>query len=214
MSTQKNRQYPGKLVAFEGIEHAGKTAIIGLLPDFLSGAKVPVVICGERKSPIGPLLHDEYLKTYSAFLKTYLFATDRAWTYEKTCLPALRRGALVLWDRYVDSAVAYRSAELKRKKSAINLDFVRQINAPFMKPDLTIYLDLNIRVAKKRQRRGLLQIPYSLTLIESVRREYLRLARANSYAIVNANRPRLEVVNDVASRIMEKYSNLFGSKKS
>ena len=64
--------YPGKLVVFEGIDQAGKTSVIKELPRLLIhvGCKVPIVICGEKESPLAPLLCGEALKVTSAFIKT------------------------------------------------------------------------------------------------------------------------------------------------
>jgi thymidylate kinase len=86
--------YPGKLIAFEGIDRAGKSSLVARLPDMLADCTVPVVICGELRSPIACMLRRMLRTGGSAFLKTFFFASDRAWTYEKRCLPALNRGEL------------------------------------------------------------------------------------------------------------------------
>ena len=150
MCNEEKLEFTGKLITVEGIDRAGKSTVIKKLPLLLNDCMVPIKICGECQSPLGPIIRDLIKKGGSTFLKTYFFATDRAWTFELECLPALKRGELVLWDRYVDSAIAYRTAELMRSKPCINIEFVERINAPFPKPDLVIYIDITVDTSLKR----------------------------------------------------------------
>lgn len=185
----------GMLVAFEGIDGAGKTEVRKLIAARLRERGERVVECGELQSPWADAIRAGLGRHYTPFVKTFLFAADRAWTYEKVGLPALEADDVVLWDRYVDSAFVYRGVEMASQSVLIDLSFVQAINRPFRRADLTILLDLPVATAHARSRAAERQEPYSVAFLESVRAEYLRLAEASSdrYVVVNANASLEEV---------------------
>jgi dTMP kinase len=201
--------YTGKLVAFEGIDRAGKSSVIMRMTNLLHGCHMPIMTCGELRSPIAPLLRDMLCTGSSAFLKTYFFASDRAWAYETECLPALKRGALVLWDRYVDSAVIYRTVELSKSASEIDLDFVKEINRPFPKPDLTIYIDIPVGTSLERARAAGVSEPYNQDFLESVRDQYLQLVSSKKYFIINGENPLDTVAVEASHAIRQHLKELF-----
>src|SRR4029079_14268826 len=102
----------GTLVALEGIDGAGKSEMRRLVADRLIALKHPVTECGELQSPWAESIRAGLATRYTPFIKTFIFAADRAWTYERICVPALDAGISVLWDRYVDSAIVYRRVEM------------------------------------------------------------------------------------------------------
>src|SRR5258708_18558136 len=111
------------------------------------------------------------LRTYSPFLKTYLFAADRAWAYYRECLRALRSGGLVLWDRYVDSAIVYRSVEFQLRRSGLDLEFVRNLNSPFIRPSITFYIDITVEVSLLRATNAKRTEPYDAGFSHELRNE-------------------------------------------
>jgi len=191
----------GILVVIEGIDHAGKSSVVARLPSLLRNSGAEVVVCGELRSPIADLLRGRALRELSPFLKTYLFAADRAWTYENECIPALARGAVVLWDRYVDSAIVYRAVELSTQKSEIDLDFVREINSPFRQPDMTIYIDIDTKTSLTRVAGTDDSEPYDSKFLERVRAEYLALSVEKNYRMVNGMQDRETVAAEAAAAI-------------
>ncbi|HEY3315286.1 MAG TPA: dTMP kinase [Bacillota bacterium] len=199
------------LIAFEGIDRAGKSSVIADVKGLLAvSATVPIVACGEFESPISSTLRELVHKGCSPLLKTYLFAADRAWTYEHTCLPSLQKGAVVLWDRYVDSAIAYRSVEHARG-SGLSPSFVRQVNNRFRPADLTILLDISAETSTQRARTAGKCEPYDEEFLRAVRAFYLREARKKrdkEYIIVDADRPRDSVARDVAQIIRGSFRGL------
>jgi dTMP kinase len=201
--------HKGKLVALEGIDRAGKSSIIERLPSLLSDCKVSLVICGELQSPIAPIIRDLLYKGASPFLKTFLFAADRAWTYESKCLPALRHGGLVIWDRYVDSAMVYRSVELSLFGSDFDSSFVNDINRLFVPPDLTIYIDITAETSMKRVESVGVKGPYNPEFLEKVRAEYLRIAPLRGYVVINGEQSLDVVVSEVAQVIRRQFRELF-----
>lgn len=185
----------GMLVALEGIDGAGKSETRALIAQRLRERGLQVVECGELQSPWADSIRSGLAGHYTPFVKTFLFAADRAWTYEQICVPALAAGSVVLWDRYVDSALVYRSVELSREPALLELDFVRTINGPFRRPDLTILLDLPVSKAEARVQAAGRAEPYTRTFLEKVRTEYLRIAneKTSRYVVIDADASREEV---------------------
>lgn len=200
----------GKLIVFEGIEGAGKTTIVNSLPTLLTGCRVPIVICGERRSPLNPLLTGEELKNLSPLLKAYLFASDRAWTYEKECLPALRQGCCVLWDRYVGSAMVYRAVEIKmRPNIGFGTDFVRLINSPFRKPDLSFYIDVSVSTSLKRTQAIGKNPVYDSPFLEQVREEYFSTICQEGYIMLSGEGVLDDILHNISSEIITRLPDLF-----
>jgi dTMP kinase len=78
-----------------------------------------------------------------------LFAADRAHHVETLVLPALRRGDVVVTDRYVDSSIAYQGSGRD-----LGVDEVREVNrwaTGGLVPDLTVLLDLPAGVGRVRR---------------------------------------------------------------
>ncbi len=63
-----------------------------------------------------------------------LFAADRAEHVEKVINPGLSSGKIVICDRYYHSSFAFQGTE-------ISIDWIREINKFFPKPDLVIFID-------------------------------------------------------------------------
>lgn len=201
--------YQGKLVALEGIDNAGKTTVLRAVSDRFAQSDRRVVACGELQSPIREAILDLLRTGASAAQKTFLFAADRAWTYEHLLLPALERSEHVLWDRYVDSARAYRAAELKERTDFIDLEFVEKINSAFRPADMTILLDIDADLSIERSDPDRRAQAYDRAYLASVADEYRRLAQTTNYVIVDASRQFDIVANEVA-RIIDRF--LFGGK--
>ena len=175
----------------------------------LGDCMVKVVTCGERQSPLGNLLTSKELAKLSPFLKTFLFAADRAWVFERVCQPELRFGALVIWDRYVASAIAYRSADFSDGTDLIDIEFVEQINSPFPIPDLTILVDISKRTSSDRARHAGQDESYSMMHLERVREAYLTLARRWPTVTVNGEQSPDGVAADIGGAIRERFPELF-----
>lgn len=191
------------LVSIEGIDSAGKSTLVRHLPPLLKDVGKPVVVCGERMSPFGYLLKKEELPKLSPLVKAYLFAADRAWTYEKHCEPALLEGALVIWERYVDSALAYRGADAVVSDKSWLRDLTLEINRPFVTPDLVVFLDIRPESAARRPMSA--STRFDLEFVERVLVEYEQLAESGRpYVHVNADVSVVECASAVARVIREK----------
>ena len=145
--------YPGIFIVFEGLDGSGQSTQAGLLREFLIKKKLPVILTKEPtlNSPAGKKIRrilDGKEKARPQELQN-LFAKDRKNHFEKTIIPGLQRGKIVICDRYFFSSFAYGAAE------GLNFRQFLKLNKNFLLPDLTIILKVRPEICIKRiQKKG------------------------------------------------------------
>ena len=147
--------YSGLFVALEGGEGAGKSTQARLLGAWLEEQGREVVLTREPgATPAGRRIRELLLDPATGGLapraEALLYAADRAQHVATVVLPALRRGAVVVTDRYVDSSLAYQGAgrQLEREDVARLSRWATQN----LRPDLTVLLDVDPSVGLARAR--------------------------------------------------------------
>lgn len=143
-------KYPGKLIVLEGVDHSGKTTEGKRLKSALQKhtPRREVILTRE---PWGPLtgqalqaaregLHDTAAK---------LMMVDRMNHLRVVVVPALKRGAIVLCDRYYPSTCIYQGATIE---GAMSLYFAHKDQHWFVEADAILLLTVkeSIRMARKR----------------------------------------------------------------
>lgn len=194
----------GLFVAFEGGDGVGKTTQLALLAERLRARGRDVVVTREPgDSRIGAQVRAIVLDggEIDARAEALLFAADRADHVASVVEPALRRGAVVLTDRYVDSSVAYQGAG--RGLGVEQVAALSEFATGGLRPHLTIVLDLDepARQARVERQGHADRIERESTeLHERVRQAFLALAAAapERYVVLDASRTPAEVAADVA----------------
>jgi len=138
-------------ITFEGLDGSGKTTQLNLLAENLRQQGYTVTtVCEPGGTPIGDKLRQVLLNDdMSPMTQLLLFAASRAELVHTVIIPALRRGEVVLCDRFTDSTVAYQGYG-----HGLDMNYIRQLNdmATFgLMPDLTIYLDIPIEECMRRK---------------------------------------------------------------
>ncbi|HYN17884.1 MAG TPA: dTMP kinase, partial [Actinomycetes bacterium] len=136
---------PGRLIAFEGVEGAGKSTQLELLRRELEGRGREVVVTREPGgTPVGErvraLLLDPEVEIHPR-AEALLFAAARAELVERVIRPALERGAVVLCDRYLDSSLAYQGGARGLGRGPV--EEVNRFATGGLLPDLVVLLDLD-----------------------------------------------------------------------
>ena len=192
----------GWLITLEGPEGGGKSTQIALLRDFLERAGVPCTVVREPGgTAIGDRVREILLDPRAADMtvrtEILLYAASRAQLVEQVILPALRRGEVVLCDRFVDSSLAYQGFGAPWDREEIRL--VNRVATGGLRPHRTYLLDVPVEESIRRLQsrgRGIDRIERKgKKFHERVRQGFLRLAQAepDRFLVVDASRPADEV---------------------
>ena len=142
----------GLFITLEGIDGTGKSTQSGLLARRLRALGREVV---ETREPGGApgaeeirrLLVEGEPGRWSPETEMLLFTAARRDHVERTVLPALARGAIVVCDRYVDSTRAYQGASDHTRRGLVERLHGLAIG---IDADLTLILDLDPALAAAR----------------------------------------------------------------
>jgi dTMP kinase len=198
---------PGRLIAFEGVEGAGKSTQLELLRQVLEGRGREVVVTREPGgTPAGErvrsLLLDPGVELHPR-AEALLFAAARAELVERVIRPALERGAHVLCDRYLDSSLAYQGGARGLGRGPV--EDVNRFATGGLLPDLVVLLDLDPAAGLGRQARDPDRIEaQDLDFHRRVRDAFRDLAAADPkrFAVVDASAPVPEVAAQVQAAVL------------
>ena len=145
----------GIFISFEGIEGAGKTIQSKLLCEYLLKKGYKVILTEEPGGTriglkIRELLLSVENKGMTPVTELLLYNVSRAQHIKEVILPALKRGFVVITDRFVDSTVAYQGYG-----RGIDLSLIYSIEKVVtggVKPDITILFDIDAEIGLKRNR--------------------------------------------------------------
>ena len=158
----KKNTFPGKFIVFEGLDGSGQSTQSGLLKDFLIENGYNVVLTKEPTldSEAGKKIRkvlDKELEISSKGLQE-LFVQDRREHLEKIIIPALKRGSMVISDRYFFSTFAFGAS------AGVDLEWLIKINNQFLYPNITFLLKVSPETCVDRiMKRGI-----KTTLFEKV----------------------------------------------
>jgi dTMP kinase len=135
---------PGRFIAFEGGEGAGKSTQARLLATALEARGLPVVVTREPGGTPGAEAIRQLLlappgEGWPAEAEALLFAAARADHVAHLIRPALARGAWVICDRFVDSSRAYQGGAGGLGDEAITA--LHAFGSGGLRPDRVILLE-------------------------------------------------------------------------
>lgn len=148
-------------ITFEGTEGSGKTTQVKRLADYLKGLGHTVVLTREPGGTeigqqIRQVLHRVENNEMVPEAEILLYAADRAQHVNQLMRPALGRGEIVLCDRYIDSTFAYQG--YGRELDLEKLKMITGFATGGLRPDLTLYLQVNPVEGLRRRRQGELEM--------------------------------------------------------
>src|SRR5215216_6465808 len=201
MKTFAELNFPGRLIAVEGLDGSGKSTQIYLLKRWLQLEGVKVFFSEWNSSA---LVKSATSKGKSKELLTpttfsLIHATDFADRYQRQLVPLLRAGYLVLCDRYIFTAFA------RDVVRGCQPDWVRGIYNFAALPDLTFFFKADLEVSLARILDGRPELKHfeagmDLELATDPRESfrvfqgrmlerYLSMADEFRFITVNANQP-------------------------
>ncbi len=176
----------GLIIAFEGIDGAGKTTQSLCLLEKLRGNGYPATRFHEPTNGIwGERIRDlatNGRQKIDAYTEFELFYQDRIYDVDNHIRPALKNKSIVIMDRYYYSSIAYQSAR------GLDPDFIEHKNEEIApKADILILLDLDPEVALKRIRDKRNDTPNHFErkkYLEDVRKIFLQQFKGRQNVIV------------------------------
>ena len=196
-------------ITFEGTEGSGKTSQIQPAADYLHRLGCDVLTIRE---PGGTFIGEQIRKVLFSLENTQmhprteilLFQASRAQLVEDVIAPHLRKGGVVLCDRYADSTLAYQGFGYQFDLEPIRALVSFATNS--LKPDLTLLFDLEVELGLQRRASGgewNRLDAYDLAFYQRVRQGYHQLAseEPQRWVIIDADKPPDQVQQAVCQAI-------------
>lgn len=205
----RENKTPGFLVTFCGLDGCGKTTMIKrLIADLEKEQKIFVT-----KQPTDAVRRSEIFRTYmdcpdhSAFdyrSLSLLAASDRLQHVNKIIEPEMKKGRMILCDRYFYSCLANLRARGFEEDA-----WVYEIAESVIKPDIAFFLDVPVReaVARVRRRPEEKDRYIDMELQYKLRKEYLDICTANGGILISTMQSEDECYDIVKNAIKERISH-------
>ncbi|MEK7124206.1 MAG: dTMP kinase [Patescibacteria group bacterium] len=198
----------GNFFVIEGLDGSGKSAQVELLVNFLKNLGKEVIVTKE------PTLDSDAGRKIKQVLKKEitlkdplelqkLYVQDRKEHLENKVIPALKEGKLVVSSRYYFSTFAYGGAD------GLNIDSLIELNKKFLRPDITIIIDvLPENCIKRIEKRGEDKEYFEeLEKLKKVGSFYKKFPEMfENVLLINGERPIPEVFEEIKNLINEKLS--------
>ncbi len=182
------------MVTIEGIDGAGKTTQSKAVVRWLKKNGYVAKYTNEPTSfGVGRLLN-KLGSTASPALEALLFAADRIEHVRRVIEPGLKKGYVIVSDRYVHSSIAYQGAMLG------DVEWVRTINKFVPKPDVAFLLDVEPELALSRIKKPRSRFE-RLELLKAVRKVYLDMAAAGELMLLDGSKPPSQVTEELLAKL-------------
>lgn len=214
----------GFFITFEGGEGTGKSTQIAALAESLRQAGHDVVTTREpggspRAEEIRGFLLAGKAKTHGAFAESLLFAAARIDHLRVLIEPALKRGAIVLCDRFADSTRVYQGAASGLDTGLIQA--LERVTLAGRNPDLTLILDCPVEKSLSRARARAGESGQDRFETETqafhqhIRDGFLALAteEPDRCVVIDADRPAHDIAKDVLDIVHLRLASVRGAAK-
>jgi dTMP kinase len=199
MKTFAELNFPGRLIAVEGLDGSGKSTQIYLLKRWLEAEGFKVYFSEWNSSELVKAATSKGKKRELLTPTTFslIHATDFADRYERHLVPLLRAGYLVLCDRYIFTAFA------RDVVRGCPPEWVRGLYSFAAAPDLTMFFKADLEVSLNRILEGRPKLKFfeagmdlrlSADPYESFRifqgrilEQYMAMAPEFNFVVMNAN---------------------------
>ncbi|MFN7140655.1 MAG: dTMP kinase, partial [Limisphaerales bacterium] len=206
--------FPGRLIAVEGLDGSGKSTQIYLLKRWLEQQGLKVFFSEWNSSQLVKAATSKGKKRELLSPTTFslIHATDFADRYERQLVPLLRAGYLVLCDRYIFTAFA------RDVVRGCPPEWVRGLYNFAALPDMTFFFKANLEVSLQRILDNRPQLKYfeagmdlrlstdpyaSFKIFQGrILEQYLAMSTEFKFTIIDANQPveaQQNIVRDLVS---------------
>ncbi len=203
--------YKGKFITFEGIDYSGKSVQAKQLLENLKLQNIP---CTALRDPgatrisekIRGILLDNDHNEMTKWTELLLYEAARAQMVEESIIPALKKGEIVVCDRFYDSTSAYQGFGRELDLEMVNR--ANSIGSVGLVPDLTFLIDIDVKSALERR----LRVNEKADRLEAqgdafqerVRKGYLAIAEqeAGRFRVINGDDSVGNIARDIFKEFM------------
>jgi dTMP kinase len=183
-----------KFITFEGMDGAGKSTHLAWFADALRQRGHDVVVTREPGgTPLGEQLREILLnQPMSIGTEAMLMFAARLEHLEQVIKPALLAGKWVISDRFSDASFAYQGGG-----RGMDWEKLRQLEQwvhPDLQPDLTLFFDVPVEVARQRLANNV-----SLDRFEQEQADFFERVRAGYHKRVKQYPQRYAVIDAAQS---------------
>ncbi|AHB35857.1 dTMP kinase [Spiroplasma apis] len=180
-------------ISLEGIDGSGKTTISKMIKDKLLQKGYQVLLTrepgGEPMSEnIRKIILDPEAKI-TPWTETLLYVAARKQHLDTIIIPALKKGIIVICDRFMDSTSAYQGCG--RNIGMADVDELQNIVLGSTKPDLTIFFDITPKEAQIR----LINRKRTVDRLEQEDQKFHEAVYEGYQMLISENSDRIKVVD-------------------
>ena len=195
----------GLFITMEGTDGAGKSTQLNLLSNYLKNKGFNVIFVREPggtkiSEKIRDIILDIDNQEMHYMTETLLYASSRAQLVNQVILPELKKGSVVLCDRFVDSSIVYQGIARH-----IGIDVVKKINniaTGGLIPDITFFLDLSPKRAIERKKEQ-----KELDRLESEKMYFYKNVYNGYQKLIKQDSKRIKVI-DATQSIQNIHQNI------
>ncbi|MGQ7595218.1 dTMP kinase [Streptococcus suis] len=204
----------GHFITFEGPDGAGKTTVLQELLPKLQVLGLEVITTREPggvaiAEDIRKIILDPANTAMDHKTELLLFIAARRQHLIEKVLPPLQEGKMVIIDRFIDSSVAYQGHG--RGLDIADIDWLNHYATDGLKPDLTLYFDIDAeeglaRIARNAERDVDRLDMEKADMHRRVRQGYLAILEKepDRFVKIDASQPLETVVQDALGIIQER----------
>ena len=200
----------GNLITFEGIEGSGKSTQLNEVYKFLKKRKIK---CIKTREPGGTRLAEKIRKLIIKDLKNnednltellLLFAARS--NHFLKIKKFIKKGYLVLCDRYIDSTYAYQHYEQGQDIKLIN--FLQNLISKKSFPKITFFIDIPVKISKSRVKgRGRLDRfdQYGEKKLNKLRKSFINLTKKHNRIIkIDGTKNKKDITIQIVNYLIKK----------
>ncbi|MEK9975355.1 MAG: dTMP kinase [Pelagibacteraceae bacterium] len=200
----------GNLITFEGIEGSGKSTQLNEVYKFLKKRKIK---CIKTREPGGTRLAEKIRKLIIKDLKNnednltellLLFAARS--NHFLKIKKLIKKGYLVLCDRYIDSTYAYQHYEQGQDIKLIN--FLQNLISKKSFPKITFFIDIPVKISKLRVKgRGRLDRfdQYGEKKLNKLRKSFINLTKKHNRIIkIDGTKNKKDITIQIVNYLIKK----------
>ncbi len=209
----KKNEYPGRFIAFEGIDASGKSTQVGLVAEKLKARGRVVSIRNPFEGEIGKFIRQILSgeKPLPAVTLQYLISANRH-AQQLEIIEDLKKGHDVIIDRYIWSAVAYGimdkgSYDFEKTATWLLVEqSVLSMYHQFLMPDQTFYLDISAeeaigRLSKMEKTKEIYEDAGKIRKIVSIY-QYLVKTYADQFVVIDGEQSVESVTEAIVKHIV------------